>query len=546
MGAEQSFPEDGSGGFSNCWKNHCSDLACMGTVESSTADRNYRTYTPHGWMKNPGRYEAELDRVAYDATPAYQKLQYRPCTLLPPDQVCNSSTYCGTPLFTGIATKHSYFYWKEEWNKNVTEYKYGHYPWGGNQSQIQLLPDIKIVEPPGKEWLDGKCPIPGTKNTGSTPFNHYKCRKCITDVCQAGEGIRYCDISDQWQYMCAQSFDLRDGATCERIGRVSGQAATVSVADALGRGGNADRYKGHLRDQDPRFRVTGTYWDGTGETTSRGHAECAYPRNAIENESQFLQFMDLLATGQLPNNEEFISPLMESYCFGIVDDPLGHECMPNHFSGTVSRCSRNFAIGNMRRSGDMCRAWLTNFAKVEIPNLYRTYENMVVAHCRSNPDLAECLCMNRNDDKMFQDVLRHGFSPGSAACWYMPCRQGMSHGMLLDQEILNVVKDNECTYELCVNVTSLVNSWVDNYGAQQTVGCTQTEGAETPAEGESSKPPSPTDTLADVDQAARDLADQAKDTIPWTTIGIVIGVLVIGGASLAFFLRSSGKKEKNN
>lgn len=482
-------------------KSNSCDFNVGGYAKVRTDDPHYSGYIPSKWMKNDGKYDYVKGVTTYDAVPVYEGLQWGMCV----KGIANAqlhATYMPAaknywPYVTGIGSHH--------------QQGYGAH---GKDGRLKLVSDVKQ----GGYNYEGGGKCPNVFNTGKTPAPQRKCHTskwdtawqgCTGSTCQSGYGDWRCRDTQKKQWLLAQKIS---NSTCESIGKTSAGHALNNGAsrDAIGKGSGGINTYG-AKTKDPRF---------VQDDANYGYAMCSYPIDSLQNANDVAVLYDNIRNKKIPGNLRFVGPLMENYCGKVIDNTEGNKCIGNHHTGVPSKCSNYFAkdVG-----GDLCRDWLKEqyLAQTNNEQTHRSYDNIVGNHCDSTGDLDECMCVNRMDDPVYQDIRKYsGNQIGNASCWYKPCAEGIDQGMLRDTDIESY--DTACA-DTCSNVISIVGSHYNTLPSdyQQQISCGGVSGIG--------------DTGSSVDLAETD-EQKSEDAANWFTQSDNLPILIGGGLTVIIII----------
>lgn len=446
--------------------NSCDEIGKSGIAHVLSSAPRYDPYMPNGWMKTPGKFEG--DKVQYNAVPTYADLSFSRCSTNYKD-ACHSldANNYGRYFWTGVKTSHP-----------------GHaYSKYGSNDQFTLLEDVEIN---GYNFHTGNpCPPNDTKNTGETPPAQRRCTSCCNvffckqDNCLKGSGHWNCEHGEH-QYLCSKYITK----SCESIGLINSETATVAEYDAGGKWYSGTRPNEPLKTADSRFSGEGSY----------GFAKCEYPTYALQNKNDVVDLYEKINAGKVPGNMAFVAPLMEKFCTRIRDNTKQDKCVGN-FLTTIyakdndamdpypSECSNFFANDE---SGSLCRGWLDTMRNTPDGTTMRRYDDIIRDHCANNPTLDECKCVNRSSDPIWSDIRRFGGGgDGSDHCWYLPCTQ--IDGMLLNKHLYEMVTKTADCGDVCKNVLTVVDSHYNELppGFEQNMKCLNSS----PSSGTTTSPP---------------------------------------------------------
>ena len=453
--------------------------SAQGKTKYSTADKIYESYTPHGWMRHPGEDIDVEKKVFYHAVPAYYGLTWSGCR----NEVAEAkkdTALAGCDLFTGVASLHRVGH-----NDLYSAYPYNN---GHEKSTVLTL----------------------NKSTFGTPLQI--------------QGR--CSLQSKGQFLMAEGYDRSDGATCERIGTTCGKTAVAKVNDASETG----KLTNH-----PSFKdVYGRYHNGPRKGVFRGEAICKYRYNSILTPAHLKDVKQKIIEKKLPNNLEFKTPLLSSFCTKVNAHSPSHPCLINLDHGEFPENCSYMTTNN--EVGEICREWLDEYYAGD----KHGFDSFLFGFCNENNDLPECACVNREQDEVFKAVKKvTQFSP---RCWWNACRA--PNGSVMND---SSTRDQRCETTLCANFITVIDSaGVNIQGAISNIAC-DTSSSGTGSTGSENRPGDSSQLGGD--DAANVSTDDDDETF-FSSLGddsslmIGGGIVVVVIIIIIFVVATSGGEKK--
>ncbi|WAK75139.1 putative myristylated membrane protein [Mandarin fish ranavirus] len=207
---------------------------------------------------------------------------------------------------------------------------------------------------------------------------------------------------------CGKDWYLGEQSCCGGLCTAQPKCAKLKAAQVCG-------LRFSSKGKDP---LLGAEWDAT---KGAPYVRCSYDADAIDTQAQVDQFISMF--GESPG-------LAERYCMRPVKDSTGK---------IVSRVS-----SDTDPAGDWCRRWYS-------ASRGSAQDAAISSFCVKNPDAADCKCVNRASDPLYQKVKELHSYPDQ--CWYVPCSGDVG------ELKLNTQRDTpkNCPTEICQIVFNMLD-----------------------------------------------------------------------------------------